>query len=237
MENKKTHTADPEEKRITGFLLGLILVLSLLFVAFEYNSRPAGSSSRAENPDELSQDIELHPAFDSKEMVSAAPAVTRPAVTERIKAVERPLKEQIERLSPNTADPLLSGDGEAQAHATNATEALPRLPLNSDPPISFRVVEQLPEFPGGASAFILWLTRTLQYPSAAQAQNIQGKVVVSFIVNKDGSIADVKLEKPLHPLLDREALRVIRMMPKWKPGLQNNQPCRTMVAVPVVFKI
>ena len=74
-------------------------------------------------------------------------------------------------------------------------------------------------------------------PPLAQSQRIQGRVVVSFIVNKDGSIADVKLEKSVNALLDREALRVIRMMPRWKPGVHNNQPCRTMVAVPVVFKI
>ena len=95
----------------------------------------------------------------------------------------------------------------------------------------------MPEFPGGASAFIQWLTQQLQYPASVQSRKIQGKVVVSFIVNKDGSIADVKLEKSVNPLLDREALRVIRMMPNWKPGVQNNQPCRTMVAVPVVFRI
>jgi protein TonB len=82
-----------------------------------------------------------------------------------------------------------------------------------------------------------WLTRNLRYPPMAQRQRIEGKVVVSFIVNKDGSIANVKLEKSADPDLDREALRVIRMMPKWKPGIENNKPCRTMFAIPVVFKL
>ena len=95
----------------------------------------------------------------------------------------------------------------------------------------------MPEFPGGGSAFVQWLTSQLRYPPIAQSKKVQGKVVVSFIVNKDGSIADIKLEKSVDPYLDREALRVIRMMPNWTPGVQNNRPCRTMVAVPVVFKL
>lgn len=188
--------------------------------------------------DELVQDIELHPAMDDKEMVNTM-AVQPPQKTfsERIKAVDQSLKQQIEKLSVSTTSPLLVGDGEAEALNAKLSAALPPVPMASEQPLNFRIVQQMPEFPGGGSAFIQWLTRQLRYPPLAQSQRIQGRVVVSFIVNKDGSIADVKLEKSVNALLDREALRVIRMMPRWKPGVHNNQPCRTMVAVPVVFKI
>lgn len=188
--------------------------------------------------DDLVQDIELHPATDDKEMVNTM-AVQPPQKTfsERIKAVDQPLKQQIEKLSASTTSPLLVGDGEAEALNAKLSAALPPIPAASEQPLNFRIVQQMPEFPGGGSAFIQWLTRQLRYPPLAQSQRIQGRVVVSFIVNKDGSIADVKLEKSVNALLDREALRVIRMMPRWKPGVHNNQPCRTMVAVPVVFKI
>lgn len=188
--------------------------------------------------DELVQDIELHPAMDDKEMVNTM-AVQPPQKTfsERIKAVDQSLKQQIEKLSASTTSPLLVGDGEAEALNAKLSAALPPIPMASEQPLNFRLVQQMPEFPGGGSAFIQWLTRQLRYPPLAQSQRIQGRVVVSFIVNKDGSIADVKLEKSVNALLDREALRVIRMMPRWKPGVHNNQPCRTMVAVPVVFKI
>lgn len=188
--------------------------------------------------DDLVQDIELHPAMDDKEMVNTM-AVQPPQKTfsERIKAVDQPLKQQIEKLSVSTTSPLLVGDGEAEALNAKLSAALPPIPVASEQPLNFRIVQQMPEFPGGGSAFIQWLTRQLRYPPLAQSQRIQGRVVVSFIVNKDGSIADVKLEKSVNALLDREALRVIRMMPRWKPGVHNNQPCRTMVAVPVVFKI
>lgn len=188
--------------------------------------------------DDLVQDIELHPAMDDKEMVNTM-AVQPPQKTfsERIKAADQPLKQQIEKLSASTTSPLLVGDGEAEALNAKLSAALPPVPVASEQPLNFRIVQQMPEFPGGGSAFIQWLTRQLRYPPLAQSQRIQGRVVVSFIVNKDGSIADVKLEKSVNDLLDREALRVIRMMPRWKPGVHNNQPCRTMVAVPVVFKI
>lgn len=188
--------------------------------------------------DDLVQDIELHPAMDDKEMVNTM-TVQPPQKTfsERIKAVDQPLKQQIEKLSASTTSPLLVGDGEAEALNAKLSAALPPIPVASEQPLNFRIVQQMPEFPGGGSAFIQWLTRQLRYPPLAQSQRIQGRVVVSFIVNKDGSIADVKLEKSVNALLDREALRVIRMMPRWKPGVHNNQPCRTMVVVPVVFKI
>ena len=71
----------------------------------------------------------------------------------------------------------------------------------------------------------------------AQRQNIQGRVVVTFIINRDGSTSDLKIAKSVNPMLDREALRVARMMPNWKPGLANGKPCRTLFAIPIEFKI
>ena len=238
MKHQKSDIPTVEEHRATAFLLGLVLVLSVLYVAFQYNSAPQGMDLSDQSLDELVQDIELHPAMDDKEMVNTM-AVQPPQKTfsERIKAVDLPLKQQIEKLSASTTSPLLVGDGEAEALNAKLSAALPPIPVASEQPLNFRIVQQMPEFPGGGSAFIQWLTRQLRYPPLAQSQRIQGRVVVSFIVNKDGSIADVKLEKSVNALLDREALRVIRMMPRWKPGVHNNQPCRTMVAVPVVFKI
>ena len=238
MKQQKSDIPTVEEHRATAFLLGLVLVLSVLYVAFQYNSAPQGMDLSDQSLDELVQDIELPPAMDDKEMINTM-AVQPPQKTfsERIKGVDQPLKQQIEKLSASTTSPLLVGDGEAEALNAKLSAALPPIPMASEQPLNFRIVQQMPEFPGGGSAFIQWLTRQLRYPPLAQSQRIQGRVVVSFIVNKDGSIADVKLEKSVNALLDREALRVIRMMPRWKPGVHNNQPCRTMVAVPVVFKI
>ena len=102
-------------------------------------------------------------------------------------------------------------------------------------PVDFRVVEDLPQFPGGASEFMKWLTRNLKYPVSAQNKKIKGRVVAQFIVNTDGSVSDLELTEHLEAACDREVLRVLRMMPKWQAGVMNAKPCRTKVCIPIVF--
>ena len=119
--------------------------------------------------------------------------------------------------------------------ATDEDEKEP--PKPEEEAISFRVVEDLPQFPGGAIEMMKWLQRNLKYPPTIQERKIQGKVIAEFIVNKDGSVTDVKVVKSLNPLCDREVLRVLRMMPRWTAGIQNDEPCRTKVCIPVVFKL
>ena len=132
-------------------------------------------------------------------------------------------------------------DNDANKGKKTDPDAPPTIPPvavdEDDNPLNFRIVEQLPEFPGGMSAYVKWLTKNLKYPLAAQKQKIEGRVVVSFVINRDGSLTDIKVSKSANPILDSEALRVAKMMPKWKPGLNNNKPCRTLFAVPIDFKL
>ena len=104
-------------------------------------------------------------------------------------------------------------------------------------PRNFRVVEDLPQFPGGAVELMKWLTKNLRYPQQAQKKKIEGKVIVQFIVTADGSMSNLQIIKKLEASCDNEAMRVMRMMPKWKPGVQDGKPCRTMVCIPIVFKL
>ena len=100
------------------------------------------------------------------------------------------------------------------------------------------LVEQMPEFPGGQAALFQFLSETVKYPVIAQENGIQGKCVVQFIVNKDGSITDVQiLRSGGDPSLDKEAIRVIKAMPKWKPGIQKGKPVRVRYTVPVNFQL
>jgi len=112
-------------------------------------------------------------------------------------------------------------------------------PLTVDPqnPLNFHVVEDLPQYPGGAVEFMKWLTRNLRYPTVAKNNKTQGKVVAVFYVEKDGSITGIKITKSLSAECDREALRVLKMMPKWQPGIYHDEPCRTKVQIPIVFKL
>ena len=198
MEVKKTHSANLENKRVTNYLLGLVVVLSFLFVALEYNSNSRTFDFDDEVPDDFFEEMEILPDVEKNEMVAAAIPTAAPSITTKI---EQPVPEPI---------------------------------ANDDKP---RVVQQMPEYPGGIVEFMKWLQRTLRYPPTAQEQGIQGSVMVSFIVNADGTITDQKVVRGVNEDLDAEALRVISHMPKWKPGLDKGKPCRTLFAIPIVFKL
>ena len=101
----------------------------------------------------------------------------------------------------------------------------------------FDVVEQMPSFPGGPSALMKYLSENVKYPVVAQENGVQGRVVVSFVVEKDGHITDVKVVRSVDPSLDKEAARVVRSMPSWIPGKQNGSAVRVKYNVPVSFKL
>ena len=101
----------------------------------------------------------------------------------------------------------------------------------------FETMDQKPEFPGGRQGLMIFLSQNLTYPKEAEKNRIEGKVLVQFVVNRDGSIVDSRVIKSVHPLLDAEALRVVNLMPKWKPGEVKGKPVRVRYALPVTFKI
>ena len=237
MDEKTTNKADLASKRTTGFLLGLVLVFSLAFVALEYTSHDADYEVDEALIDELAQDLEMLPAIEQQEMMVAMQPEEQPKVPDKIRAVDEAPTPEVDE--PAADDISLSGEVDA-APATESTVAEPLPPVATDMddnPLNFRIVEQLPEFPGGMVEFMKWLTKNLKYPPSAQSRRVQGRVVVSFIVNKDGTITDAKVVRSVDPHLDQEAMRVVRMMPKWKPGVQMGKPCRTMFAIPIVFKL
>ncbi len=102
---------------------------------------------------------------------------------------------------------------------------------------AFDVVEQMPEYPGGPKALMEFLNNNVQYPAEAEKAGIQGRVIATFVVEKDGSISNAKVVKSVDPLLDAEALRVIGAMPNWKPGMQNGKVVRVKYTVPLSFHL
>ena len=101
----------------------------------------------------------------------------------------------------------------------------------------FDVVEVMPQFPGGQIAMMKYIMENMKYPEQAMKEGIQGRVTVRFIVEKDGSISDVKPVLSVHPLLNKEAVRVVESMPKWTPGKHNGKPVRVRFNLPVMFKL
>ena len=101
----------------------------------------------------------------------------------------------------------------------------------------YEFVEIAPEFPGGEKAMFQFITSNLHYPAPCKEEEIQGKVFVQFIIEKDGSVNEVTVVRGVHSALDAEAVRVIKMMPKWKPGYQNGKAVRTRYRLPIYFKL
>ena len=235
MEIKKSDKANLDKQRRGNFMLGLVLALAMLFAALEFTTRPAGLSEDDKMLDDLPDELNMTPVVEQKDMISATGNAGTPskAITQKVQEVPKTVATQ--EISPVTSK-LVIGNGEGITRQADVTEALPQVPITKDS-VVLKTIEQLPEFPGGIVQFMKWLTRNLRYPPIAQSQRIQGKVVVSFIINKDGSIASPTIVQSVDPVLDREALRVVKMMPRWKPGLQNGKPCRTMFAIPVNFQL
>ena len=101
----------------------------------------------------------------------------------------------------------------------------------------FSVVEVMPQYPGGQIAMMKYIMENMKYPEQAMKKGIQGRVAVSFIVEKDGSISNVRPIHSVHTLLDKEAVRVAKSMPKWSPGKQHGKPVRVQLIVPIMFKL
>jgi len=108
--------------------------------------------------------------------------------------------------------------------------------LDSEEEIFF-IVEYMPEFPGGEVALRTFIANNIEYPAIAQENGIQGRVYVTFVVTKDGSVANAKIARGVDPILDKEALRVVNSLPKWQPGKQRGQEVNVSYTVPINFAL
>ncbi len=224
-----------EQRRTTGFLLGLIFVLSVFYVAMEWNSAIEETPTDLPDLDELVHESELVP-MSNEETVAQFEEQKTVEKAEQLNIVDdaQELEEPAEQLTGETE----GADGELLPEQdSNQDKPLEALGVDPANPLNFHVVEDLPQFPGGAVEFMKWLTRHLRYPNSARQKKVEGKVVAVFYIEKTGKVTNVQIVQPLSPECDREALRVLRLMPDWKPGVQNDQPCRTKVSIPIVFKL
>ncbi len=132
----------------------------------------------------------------------------------------------------------VKGNDDAGGEVLKAKEVIaqPEAPKEEENKV-FDVVEQMPAFPGGPSALMSYLSKNIKYPVVAEENGVQGRVIVTFVVEKDGSITDVHIAKSVDPSLDKEAQRVVRSMPNWIPGKQNGSAVRVKYTVPVTFRL
>ena len=190
-----------------------------------------------EEPEEQKMEMEIP---EIPEEVLATVQVTQIAIVDADK-VQNEVMDMEEQKEDNTARGVVNQEGsddvdkfEAVKEQVIVKEPEPEKPKEEE---IFVAVEQPAEFPGGQAALMKWLSNNIRYPEAAQQNDIQGRVVVKFVVEKDGSVGHAEIARGVDKDLDREALRVVNKMPKWQPGKNNGVAVRSYFNLPVTFRL
>lgn len=237
MEIKKSLKADLEGQKSTSLLLGYIVALGLMFAAFEWTTHEYKETDKIYRTAVVAPDEEIPPVTQPVFAAAPPPPADAPQIVEILDIVDN--KEEIkEETIQSTEDTHTATSGPAVAISGPVAPVGPAVVGEaSDEDEIFDVAENMPQFPGGDEALMQFLSKNMKYPTLAQEQGIQGRVYIQFVVNKDGSIVDVKVYKSLDASCDKEALRVVKSMPKWSPGRSNGKPVRVKYTLPVLFRI
>ncbi len=226
MQIKKSQKASLEDKKIIYVLMGFVFVLSVCYVAFEWTEKEVTKYEVQDTDFLFEEEVEIQ----QTQQQETTPPPPPPAVqeVEVLNVVEDDV--ETETIEINTED-----DKETEVVIAPPVEA----PVEEEEEeVVFVVVETMPEFPGGQQALFKYLSENVKYPVIAQENGIQGRVICQFVVNKDGAIVDVEVVRSGgDPSLDKEAVRVIKSMPKWNPGKQRGKAVRVKYTVPVNFRL
>ncbi len=225
---KKSPEANLENKRLTYTLMGLVLSFAVFYVAFEWTDRDVEKYDVAVSQDVIFEEEMIEQTVQEEQNTPPPPPPAAPDVIEEIQIVDDDVE---------TADITISSEDD-QTQAQEVIQAPVEMP-EEDPEenIVFVVAEKMPSFPGGQQALMKYLSENIRYPVIAQENGVQGRVIVQFTVRKDGSIDDVKVVKSADPSLDKEAVRLIKSVPAWEPGMQRGKAVHCKFTVPIVFKL
>lgn len=225
---KKSPEANLENKRLTYTLMGLVLSFAVFYVAFEWTDRNVEKYDVAVSQDVIFEEEMIEQTVQEEQNTPPPPPPAAPDVIEEIQIVDDDVE---------TADITISSEDD-QTQAQEVIQAPIEMP-EEDPEenIVFVVAEKMPSFPGGQQALMKYLSENIRYPVIAQENGVQGRVIVQFTVRKDGSIDDVKVVKSADPSLDKEAVRLIKSVPAWEPGMQRGKAVHCKFTVPIVFKL
>lgn len=208
-------------------MVGFVLILAAMFVAFEWTERDKQVTTDTGITEPIFEE-EMIPITEQEEQKQAPPPPEAPKVEEVLQIAEN---------DANVEESTIQSSEE-----NNQAVEIKYVPVEveeEEPEEQqiFQVVEEMPEFPGGMAECLKFISKNIKYPTIAQENGVQGRVIIQFVVNQDGSIVDPVVMRSVDPYLDKEALRVIKMMPKWKPGKQRGKAVRVKYTVPVTFKL
>lgn len=229
MEIKKSPKADLENKKSTSILIGLVVALGIMFIAFEWSQRDVVVYEEAIQSAVVEDEEMIEVTFREE---TPPPPAPEPPAPETVLSDVIEIKDNTEEVE--TVD-FSAEDDASQRVVVQAPVAAP-VEEEEEQQI-FVVVEKMPEFPGGEEAMRRYLARNIRYPLIAQENGIQGRVICQFVVNADGKIVDVQVVRGVEASLDAEAVRVIQSMPSWTPGKQGGKSVRVKYTLPIRFKL
>lgn len=226
MEAKKSKKAAIENRRSSWLLMGVVVALAFMFVSFEWTQHDVriATNSLANDPVFVEELVPI--TYPEKKLEPPPPPETK--VSELIEIVTN------EQEVTSTVLTSLENEGKLNDIVWIAP-VVETEEVEED--IIHVSVEVMPEFPGGTSALMKYLSGNIKYPTVSQEIGSQGRVIVQFVVDRDGTITDPVVVRGVDSYLDKEALRVISTMPKWKPGIQNGKKVRVKYTVPVAFRL
>ena len=227
MEVKKSPKADLEGKKTTNLLIGAILTMAILFIGFEWSERDKKVTTDT-GIAEVEFEEEIIPITEQEQPQQAPPPPEAPKAEEVIEIMDNDSKVE---------ESTIQASDDTQAAVEVKYTPVEVEEEEVDEQQIFTIVEEQPEFPGGMAECYKWIGKNLNYPTISAENGVQGRVTVNFVVNADGSIVDVKVLRGVDPYLDKEAIRVVSKMPKWKPGKQRGKAVRCSFNLPVRFKL
>lgn len=231
METKKDPKVDLEGRKTTALLTGLVGTLAILFIAFEWTQTTSRKGNAFQRNDVIEEEEEIVMTVQNN-TPPPPPPPPMPDVIEQLTVVEDDV--EIEEVEVQSVED--DNNTEVQVMDLNADSG-PSEEEEADANQIFTVVEQNPEFPGGEAALMQFIKKTLKYPPFAAENGIQGRVTLSFTVEKDGSIGNIEVMRSPADELSKEAIRVVSAMPKWKPGKQRGKPVRVKYVLPITFRL
>lgn len=228
MEIKKTPKADLENRRTLYTEIGLVVALLIVWGAFSYSTKEKAVASLGED----TQVVEVEDMVPITQETPPPPPETPkiPVLSDQIDIVEDDIKVDDNFMS-------LEDDANLGVEIMDYVEEVKEEVVEEEA-IPFQLVEEKPSFNGGdANEFSKWVNSKLQYPEIAKENGVQGRVTLQFTVNPDGSVSNVKVLRGVDSSLDKEAVRVVSMSPKWKPGKQRDRAVKVTYTFPVIFQL
>jgi protein TonB len=228
MEIKKSEKANLENKKLLFLEIGLVISLGIVLFAFEWTSKETNVSTLADNTTVVIEEEIIPITQDTPPPPPAAPKI--PVLSDQIDIVDDEIELE-DDMFMNLEDDASLGV-EIMDYVEVEEEVV------EEEAIPFQLVEEKPSFQGGdANQFSKWVNSRLVYPEIAKENGVQGRVTLQFTVEKDGSVTKVKVLRGVDPSLDKEAVRVVSMSPKWKPGKQRDRAVPVTYTFPVIFQL